>query len=64
MATFVIHLERLNEDLNKLSEQIKYHEKKLLSENRRPTNYDLKTLIKEIESFNTKFGEMKPTSNI
>lgn len=55
MATFVIHLDRLQSDLNKLAEQLRYHEKKLLADNRRPTNYNLKTLIKNVENFKATF---------
>lgn len=58
MATFVIHLYRLQEDLKKLAEQLVFHEKNLLADGKKPINHNLKFLIKEVENFKTDFDDL------
>lgn len=55
MSTFVIHLYRLNEDIRKLSEQLKYHKEKL---EKRIINFNFDKLIEEIEVFPFEFDRL------
>lgn len=58
MATFVIHLYRLEEDLLSLSEQIQIHKNNLLSQRKRIENHNLDKLNDEIKNFKTIFDNL------
>lgn len=48
MATFVIHLYRLNDDVRKLTEQLRYHQERLP---KKIINFNLDKLVEDVQAF-------------